>query len=476
MFPSTDFRPTLGKSSTASIAVASAMGVVFLTVTVASWEGPEALRDIGWGAAGVGVCFVVVPLLKSVVGWLGRRELFSPLIAFPIAYTVWFALGSLSLFGDSNAKVLQYSALGLGCYVAGVLLSGWRSTVRPSTPTVRNEWESSRFWPVMAMLGIATLISYIYVVAHVGIVALDPQAAERRMDLGKYGPVQAVLFTASWTILIFVTAQLWTAPRRQRPVVRMLAWLGLGLVAVILLSLGSRGYLFVPVLTALIARHYLRKRFQVMKLLALGVVIFMALSFYGYSRDATLSEGSYSLRDRNATQLAIFPAIYAYLYVRQPIETLQEVIRVIPRTVPYQNGVLTFDALRTLLPGHHEMSDMFFKQILDSDFVGGGQPATLLGPLYGDFGIAGIVLGMFLAGVAVARTHARMLAAPSVFRVLIYCWFMQTILFSLFGALIPYITTLWIPLFWWFLDAVLLRRQAFTPRICPPGESLAIHP
>jgi hypothetical protein len=54
-----------------------------------------------------------------------------------------------------------------------------------------------------------------------------------------------------------------------------------------------------------------------------------------------------------------------------------------------------------------------------------------------------------------------MLNRPTVFRVLIYAWLMQTVLFSLFGALIPYITTLWIPFFWWLLDATLLRKPAF---------------
>jgi oligosaccharide repeat unit polymerase len=468
MFPSPEFPPALGRASIVSIAMASIAGVAFLTVVIASWEGPEALRVIAWGAAGILGCFIGVLLLKRVVGWFGRKELFSPLIAFPIAYTVWFALGSLTLFDDKNAKVLQYSGIGLACYLAGVLLAGWRSALRPPRPVACNEWEDSRFWRIVGLLVGATLISYVYIVSRVGIIALDPQAAERRMDIGKYGPLEAVLFTASWTILVFVAAHLWT--RSQRPAIRTLAWLGLGVAAVILLSLGSRGYLFVPVLTAVVARHYLRKRFHVVKLAFLGLAIFMALSFYGYSRDATLSQGSFSLRGGSATQLAVFPAIYAYLYVRQPVETLQEVIRVIPLTIPYQNGFLTFGALRTLLPGHHEMSDMFFKQILGSDFVGGGQPATLLGPLYADFGPLGIVLGMFVVGVVVAVTHSWMLANPTVLRVLIYSWLMQTVLFSLFGALIPYITTLWIPLFWWVLDVALLRRPAFALKTLPTSR------
>jgi oligosaccharide repeat unit polymerase len=417
------------------------------------------MRDVGWGAAGIITCLVLVLSLKRVVGWFGRRELFSPLIAFPVAYAIWFSLGSLTLFDDRDAKVLQYSGVGLACYLAGVLLTGWKLSLKPTRPVFSNEWESSRFWPVMGALGIATLLAYLYIVSQIGIVALDPEAAERRLDLVKYGPFEAVLFTAAWTIFVFVTAQLWT--RKDSRSLRRVAWIAVGLVALILLSLGSRGYLFVAVLTAVVARHYLKKRFHILKLALLATAIFVALSFYGYSRDATLSQTGFSFKNGGAAEMAIFPAIYAYLYVRQPVETLQDVIRVIPRTIPYQNGMLTFDALRTLLPGHHEMSDMFFKQILGSDFVGGGQPATLLGPLYGDFGLIGIVVGMFVVGVIVARTHSWMLTKPTVFRVLMYAWLTQTVLFSLFGALIPYITTLWIPLFWWLLDATLLRKPTF---------------
>jgi len=389
--------------------------------------------------------------------WFGRQELFSPFIAFPIAYAIWFALGSLTLFDERNPMVLQYSGIGLVCYLAGVLLVGMRKALRRPTLIVQNEWNNPRFWLVIGVLGVAALTAYGYIVSRVGIIALDSEAAEKRMDLGNYGPVQAVLFTATWTIFVFVVAQLWT--HRQSKIVSVVAWGSLVTIAVILLSLGSRGYLFIPLLTAVIARHHLRKPFHVLKLAAISVIMFVGLSFYGYTRDSTVSKPTFSLKEGNATQLAIFPAVYAYLYVRQPVETFQEVIRVIPRTIPYQGGQLTFDALRTLLPGHHEMSDMFFKQILGSDFVGGGQPATLLGPLYGDFGLYGIVVGMFLVGSTVALTHGWMIRRPTVFRILIFCWLMQTVLFSLFGALIPYITTLWIPLFWWFLD-VLLRQPA----------------
>jgi oligosaccharide repeat unit polymerase len=464
---------TIGKASARSIQLAGAAGVAFLVTAVAAWLGPQPLRDEGWAVAGTASLLVFAFFVRQVIRWFGRQELFSPLIAFPITYAAWFAVGSLTL-DDGQGKILLYSGAGLACYVTGALLAGWRSVLRPPRPTFRNEWDRSRFWFVIGTFGVLTVLSYAYVISQVGIIALDPEAAERRADLVKYGPVEAILFTASWTVLIFIAVYLWT--ERERPLLRKIGWASVFAVALILLSLGSRGYLFVPLLTAVIARHYLRKKFHVATLLAIGVVVFMALSFYGFKRDSTLSSGKFSLKGGNATEMAIYPLIYAYLYVSQPVWTLQEVTRVIPRTIPYQNGQLTFDALRTLLPGHHEMSDMFFKQILGSDFVGGGQPATLLGPLYGDFGLFGILVGMFIVGIVIARTYSWMVTKPTVLRVVMYSWAMQTVLFSLFGALIPYITTLWIPVFWWFLDSSMLRKQSFAPRSLPFDSRAALNP
>jgi oligosaccharide repeat unit polymerase len=317
------------------------------------------------------------------------------------------------------------------------------------------------FWLVLAGLGVLAALAYVYVISQMGIPALDPESAERRLEVTKYGPSEAVLFTSSWTVLTFLLAYLWT--HKESRSVRAMGLLTVLVIALALLSLGSRGYLFVPLLTAMIARHYLKKRFHLVTLTAIGVLVFMCLSVYGYMRDSTLPKQGLSVSKGSAAQLAVFPLIYAYLYVRQPVETFQQVTEVIPRTIPYQRGLLTFGALRTLLPGHHEMSDMFFKQILGSDFVGGGQPATVLGPLYGDFGVAGILLGMFTVGAVVAQSYKWMRRNPTLFRVLIYAWVMQTLLFSLFGAIFPYITTVWIPAFWWAIHGLFLRDRSALP-------------
>ena len=439
----------------------SAVG--FIALITASYAGPEQVSLLGWSGIGVVATGVVFLVLRLAFRWMGRQALFSPLIAFPLGYAAWYGLGLLTLLGDVHSKMLWCCGLGLVFYLLGAALGGGAGSLSSPRSKILDEWDNSYFWTVIAVLTALSLMSYLYLVSQIGIPALDPDAAERRLEVVKYGPLGAVFFTSTWTVLVFVAAKLWSY--KGSSAIRILSRAILLLVSLMLLSLGSRGYLFVPMLAAMVARHFLYKRFRPLTLVLLGIVVFISLSVYGYLRDSTVPKELVSVHKGDVSELAIFPLIYAYLYIWQPIDTMQQVTEMIPRTIPYQHGFLTFGALRTLLPGHHDMSDMFFKQILGSDFVGGGQPATVLGPLYADFGFAGVVLGMFFIGLLVARTYRWMLREPTVFRVLIYAWVMQTLLFSLFGAIFPYITTIWIPFFWWILHATLLRKPTPKPAL-----------
>jgi len=185
---------------------------------------------------------------------------------------------------------------------------------------------------------------------------------------------------------------------------------------------------------------------------------FCLTSAFGYLRDTAL------VGDNEAGEWFNIPApllsvIYAYLYIRYPVATFRDLTTVIPKSVGFQYGTLTFGPLDTLLPGHHQQSDMFFKQVLGNDFIGAGQPATLLGPLYADGGMLGIVTGMFLFGMTMAAAYRWMLTEPTLFRKLIYAWVIQTGIFSYFSDLFPYIMTLWMPLMWLGLSRILPAQK-----------------
>ena len=455
------------------VAAALAAGVALL----------EALAGNTGKVTAIAVLAVVVPVAYGLFRWLKPlarkfelKDIFSPLVAFPLLYTAWFIVGSIDLvqvprsvayglFEPVPWYVLGYAALGLGAYGLGVMLQKRRVEPKREIRTVEFPWTDSWFWAVVVGLGATMVVFYGIIVAGIGMIpALDPAAGEVRLEIRSYGPAQAVLFTCAWTLIPLLMMYVW----KRRPAwhVRFLCYGGVAVTTVMLLSLGGRTNAFLPVLTTLIARHYVKKRFSAGRLALVGAVLFSMISLIGYTRDMSLTGANFG-DDRLGIPGQIVPFIYSYLYVRYPVATFRDVTEMIPRKVPYQYGAMSLGPLTTLLPGHHEQSDMFFKDMLGNDFVGAGQPATLLGPLYADAGLFGIVAAMFLTGMLTARAHAWMLAEPTVLRVLLYAWLMQTLLFSLFLDLFPFITTIWIPTFWVGLHALTRTARGENRTLAP---------
>jgi oligosaccharide repeat unit polymerase len=447
---------------------------LLVAMTLASGFALLAAMQGNYDAAVAGALAVLLPpvyyLLRPLLPIMRRfavRDLFSPLVAFPIVYIAWFAVGTIDfldvppgvsygLFNPIPKYVLGFAALGLAAYVLGVLLhrSGASSDHAARTPEFA--WADGGFLPIMAGLGFLMVAFYVYIVAGMGgIPAVNPNAGELRLQITSYGPAEAVLFTSAWTLIPMLMMYVWH--RHPRVGVRLLCYAGVAVSSLLLLSLGGRTYLFVPLLTTLVARHYGKQRFRARKLALVCVALFCGISLFGYTRDMSLTGAQFG-EERLGIPGPVVPLIYAYLYVRYPVATFRDITTVIPRQIPYQYGTLTFGPLATLLPGHHEQSDIFFKNILGNDFVGAGQPATLLGPLYADAGLFGIVAGMLFAGMLTSHVYGWMLAAPTMIRILLYAWLMQTLLFGLFSNLFPFLTTIWIPSFWAALN-LFMRPQ-----------------
>lgn len=405
------------------------------------------------------------PLLRT----MERIDLFSPLIAFPIAYVLWFGLASMNLLGDASPLPYSYFALGLVCYLSGAVFvwQRWRAN-HVLRLRYGDDWDSGKVSMVLWLFGVLALGSYAFLVWRMGIPALSPDANEQRLKLLNYGPEQAVFFSSTWTIFVFLAIRV-----RQRggaSAKRLVDLICLGTISFMLLSLGSRGYLFVPFLTAVVACYYVGPRIKVRTVALIAVLTFLGVSLYGYTRDTLFNQGYLAVDRAESLDQWLSPFVYAFVYVRQPVQTFRNVTEVIPREIPFQHGMLTFGAIATLFPGHHEMSDMFFKRILGDEFVGFGEPATLLGPFYGDFGVPGIAIGMMLFGWGFSRLYWWMRSRPTPFRLAVYGWAAQTALFSLFGALIPYITTLWIPFLWSLMNMAVKRWDSL------PGQAIPARP
>jgi oligosaccharide repeat unit polymerase len=372
-------------------------------------------------------------------------DVFSPTVGFPVAYVLWFGFGSLTFLLDANPPPYLYIVLGFLAYFAGILIAAPRSAVVQKTQRVpkRIPWIASHFRFVMLVFFLLMAGSYLLLIAQIGIPAIHEDVAIRREALGEHHYLVDVLVSAALTVTSFAATDLWSETRILSPLVSggliILAFLMQG-------SFGNRGFVATPLLMLLVLWHYWKKAIPAKRLAVICAVMFVASIVYDYSRASAIQTG---VDDSTAFEAVSSSGTFA---LHTNLSNLRDIVEAIPFETPYQHGNLTFGALFQILPGHHESSDEFFKRILGNDFQGGGQPGTLLAPLYGDFGVAGILAGMFLFGAFSVKLHGWMRENPTLFRVLLYSWFAQTALFALYEALFTYIMTLWVPFMWWILD------------------------
>jgi oligosaccharide repeat unit polymerase len=439
--------------------VALATGSLLLMLLLGATSGRRPLHSILW----IECCLLTVPLawllLKAVQQWTVTHDLLAPLVALPVAYILWFTLGSIDwievpsiwlfgLFDPIPARMWFFYSLGLMGFGGGVLLA---RRGHSSLGVATGSWNRVRFRITLTILFVTMVSTWMILIAQFGIPGAASNASEARLNVR--GPFYFLFVSSAWTFFLFLPLHGWLVKDgRSR---RFLTGGLLSLTAILLASLAGRSNIFVPLLTLIIVRHYANKRLDLRIAVSVALVAFLGLSMFGYLRDTAESDRSLQWMVAAGIPPPFVPAATAAVYVRYSIATFRDVTEMMPSHVPYQHGALTLAPFKTFLPGHQEMSDIFFRNMLGNDFIGVGEPATLLGPLYGDFGSAGVFLGMFAYGWFLAFLYYRMRKNPEPFRILLYAWVLQSGLFGLFATIFPYITTLLLPLFWFGLDRFL---------------------
>ncbi len=399
-------------------------------------------------------------LLKPALG-TRNADLFNPACLFPASYCFWFGLGSLdilpaslqfSLFEPIPLRMWGYYAVGLAGYILAVGFKRKGILPQHEQTSLCTTWNGRRFALAMAVLTLIGTAAYAYLVHKGGIPILSDDWAESRVKIGRdNGLVFTVFLCSLWTVIPMLFVFLWTKPRSKIYIVFTYSFAALFGLA--LFSMGSRGFVFVPALIVIIVRHYLARRWKFARLALVGIVLFTLIGIAGYMRD--FSEVT-ALADMGFPDW-VQPLAPGYLYVRGPIASFRDISAAISSQGNFQYGALLLSPFAVLAPGHHLGSDLFFKKVLGHDFLGFGEPASLLGVFYADFGIVGIFAGMFATGLLARWLYHRVNCGRSLLSVLLFSYYSYVLLFSLFGTLFPYLSTLWIPLVFVAVDRFALN-------------------
>ncbi|OLE57393.1 MAG: hypothetical protein AUG13_04200 [Chloroflexi bacterium 13_1_20CM_2_59_7] len=391
----------------------------------------------------------------------GRCKPLHPFGLFPAAYLVWFIAGMASLldlpesysfgiFSTLPTDISGLVAVGYFGYIAGTALgmaAGRQAKAPASEPVGVRAWNPMRLKAVWIALAGHFLVTYLLLVAQIGVPIFAPDVGQARLGVAEHGMLTVGLLSSGWTLVplgAYLVAS--GAARTMRWNQAVVA--GSLFVLVCFMSLGSRGFAAEALLVAVGAVGLARGKLSWRALLSGTLVLFVVASVSGYLRDLTVTgPQAFDALVRGGIPEPLLPFVYAYLYVRTTVSTLANVVSLIPASQGYHFGGLTLGPLLTVLPGRHVASDVYFRQLLGYEFIGAGVPATLLGPLYADGGKWGILIGTVVFGVISGRMYLAAIRTPRHPTLqMLYAWVWHIALFSLFASLLPYVTAVWLPI------------------------------
>jgi oligosaccharide repeat unit polymerase len=198
--------------------------------------------------------------------------------------------------------------------------------------------------------------------------------------------------------------------------------------------LGFRGAFLVPFLQYLLVWHYMRARFRLSIFAGIGVCVALLLTVYGIVRE-----------HRRVEMHSLGEDIVAQVLVRCPAtEAVAVILHDMDNGGTYQYGWRSVIETATILvprrifpdkitPSGIRFTTLFFgPRIAQLEGVWrqeyGGIPPTAIGEFYWNFGIAGVIIGMFVLGVAgrVAYSYITRWPRPPEGSLLLYAVFVST--------------------------------------------------
>jgi hypothetical protein len=353
---------------------------------------------------------------------------------------------------DLATKTLLASCLGLVSYYAGYYHPWGRRWMR-LFPKIRNiAWDPTRLLIAAIILFVMWGASYAYFQIKLGI----PLFNFRELGAGKATWRQDP--TLSWMLrgvqlgalpMYFYLA---LAAWKRRDTIAVLWLAALGVLGLLLLRLGQRGYLFIPLLGGLAIVHYLRKRIPTWVFAAalfvatIGTVIMYEWRT-GYAAGGPETPGA-------ATEKPM-ETLAAHEDERQRFGALAVVMHYIPAEKEYLLGeswlaLIAVPVPRWLWPTKNEHF-VWRDTAIVRNFTRQPIPTGYTGLLYANFGWLGIALGMMLWGLFQRGLYEWMLSGrddPTV--VLLYTMFLLHFGFTMLAisAAVQFLLPTWILCRW----------------------------
>jgi len=254
-------------------------------------------------------------------------------------------------------------------------------------------WQRNRLIVVLIILFSIAALARFMIYYSSGIPLLSKDIMSSRLEaseggyLGEIGNSTEVIFMVAFAGLLLFN-------KKRFPFVALF-------LITLLLSLltGTRTSLFRQCIPAIVLYHYMVKKIPMktfVTIVLIGLIFIGSISFVRLYREW----GELAIDDLQNENIK--PAFFWLYYVARDFKHgpwgFSHVLEMIPSKFPYQYGKMHIMPFLFPLPGKQQAPGVAFKEMADLEFKGVGMAATMLGAQYADFGVLGIILGMFAVG------------------------------------------------------------------------------
>ncbi len=355
---------------------------------------------------------VLVGIIPFIFEKIEKRKIdpFSPIAIFSFFYILLFGAKAVDLvifrqkllLDDEKyySLALIYAIIGLHLFQIGYYSNAWRIFIRKKNRAPQ-DWSLTKFKIILISYSLISFISFLIIIKLTGGLSFyfhNIHAAMVKITSGS-----ALFFMA--VLIVEIPLLIWFSYVLELR--RNVFIFGLYLILVVLLFifLGERGHVISLIMSLLAFYHYAKQKLNLKPLFIVGLVFILFLSLFGQYRE--FSKYNFSIKKAGFNAKIGFEAIYqSVMSDFDQFIRFMDIIKYTPEKIDFQIGKTFLNLFLKPIPSRiwedkpQGAGVIITKNLYPKHYSAHVSIApSLVGELYLNFHLIGIITGMFLFGV-----------------------------------------------------------------------------
>ena len=345
---------------------------------------------------------------------------------------IFFAGGSLTEFDRVNSVIVSFIAF--VCLISGIYFSYWLKASRSSSKVFV---KSEIFWNKMNFYNVSFLYVIIGILDTLLLIKLYGGPVSIVLNLGKKFEILSgnyILTLGSTFLSVTSLLVLFHTKKIARSfILLLLASIGSAFIMV------NRGLILIILGTTILSYHYYIKRLKMKTVLFVSILCLVGATLYKVLQVVIISGWNFKYLFSGYLLSAMGHDLFVDTLIGP--QQLSFALKGIPSLLGFQYGRTIIGLPISLIPrkffvgkpivsGAGIYTRSLFPQIY---YSGSTIPPGLVGELYMNFSIVGIIIGMFICGLFLGRLFDEMNLKKSVFLIFLYSLSIITFLYLLRG-------------------------------------------